>query len=283
MEIGRHYTERFIREPLFRKRDIEEHKMIGFICRSKSRSSDLRLIKRGFIVYSEGGVMSGHCTMSNRKTSLFSVCFSFLFSYPLFDFLLMDYWVLVSNHDCDFQEARRYSLSFPISVFQKKSTSSLFTFRSFSHIERWIYERMINDIWTGYIQSRSCAFSIRSFCHAFLFCFVFLSVILTSFIILTDFCVRFFVGKQFDWFWLFRERFWWEWLCGGLDWFVYRDVVGRIWIVSFGFEVGLSFSSLFASFSVWCSGIVLFIVAWACSVDDFVILNVWICSRKGTV
>ena len=130
------YTERFIREPLFRKRDIEEHKMIGFICRSKSRSSDLRLIKRSFIVYSEGGVMSGHCTMSNRKTSLFSVCFSFLFSYPLFDFLLMDYRALVSNHDCDFQEARRYSLSFPISVFQKKSTSSLFTFRSFSHIER---------------------------------------------------------------------------------------------------------------------------------------------------
>ena len=121
---------------LFRKRDIEEHKMIGFICRSKSRSSDLRLIKRSFIVYSEGGVTSGHCTMSNRKTSLFSVCFSFLFSYPLFDFLLMDYRALVSNHDCGFQKARRCSLSFPISVFQKKSTSSLFTFRSFSHIER---------------------------------------------------------------------------------------------------------------------------------------------------
>ena len=136
MEIGRHYTERFIREPLFRKRDIEEHKMIGFICRSKSRSSDLRLIKRSFIVYSEGGVTSGHCTMSNRKTSLFSVCFSFLFSYPLFDFLLMDYRALVSNHDCGFQKARRHSLSFPISVFQKKSISSLFTFRSFSHIER---------------------------------------------------------------------------------------------------------------------------------------------------
>lgn len=119
MEIGRHYTERFIREPLFRKRDIEEHKMIGFICRSKSRSSDLRLIKRSFIVYSEGGVMSGYCMMSNRKTSLFSVCFSFLFSYPLFDFLLMDYRALVSNHDCGFQKARRCSLSFPISVFQK--------------------------------------------------------------------------------------------------------------------------------------------------------------------
>lgn len=127
MEIGRHYTERFIREPLFRKRDIEEHKMIGFICRSKSRSSDLRLIKRSFIVYSEGGVMSGHCTMSNRKTSLFSVCFSFLFSYPLFDFLLMDYRALVSNHDCGFQKARRHSLSFPISVFQKNR------FHLFSH------------------------------------------------------------------------------------------------------------------------------------------------------
>lgn len=32
----------------------------------------------------------------------------------------------------------------------------------------------------------------------FFFCFVFLSAILTSFIILKDFCVRFFVGKQFD-------------------------------------------------------------------------------------
>ena len=32
---------------------------------------------------------------------------------------------------------------------------------------------MINDIWTGYIQCRSCAFSIRNFCHAFLFLFRF--------------------------------------------------------------------------------------------------------------
>lgn len=161
--IGRCYTERFIWELLFRKQDDTAHRTIWIIRRSKSRSSDLRHIKRSFISYSEDGVVSGHFTMSNRETSLFSVCFSPLFYIFFFDFLLMVYWALVSNHDCGFQKARRHSLSFPISVFQKKLTSSLSAFRLFSHIERWIYERMINDIWMGCIWARLFAFLFGTF------------------------------------------------------------------------------------------------------------------------